>query len=35
MPHRVHKYINTLYVYAIIINTYVSLLYELKKMERY
>ena len=36
MPHRTHKYTNTLYDYAIIIiNTYVSLMYEFKKMERY
>ena len=35
MPHRTHKCTNTLYNYAIIINTYVSLMYELKKMERY
>ena len=35
MPHRIHKCTNTLYDYAIIINTYVSLMYELKKMERY
>jgi len=32
MPHRIHKCTNTLYDYAIIImNTYVSLMYELKK----
>jgi len=30
LPHRIHKCINTLYDYAII-NTYVSLIYELKK----
>ena len=36
MPHRIHKCTNTLYDYAIIINTYVSLMYELKtKMGRY
>ena len=35
MPHRIHKCTNILYNYAIIINTYVSLLNELKKMERY
>ena len=35
MSHRIHKCTNTLYDYAIIINTYVSLMYELKKMERY
>ena len=36
MPHRKHKCTNNLYDYAIIINTYVSLLYELKKkLERY
>ena len=35
MPHRMHKCTNTLYDYAIIINTYVSLMYELKKMESY
>ena len=35
MPHRIHKRTNTLYDYAIIINTYVRLIYELKKMERY
>jgi len=31
MPHRIHSCTNTLYDYAIIINTYVSLMYELKK----
>jgi len=31
MPHRIHKCTNTLYDYAIIINTYVNLMYELKK----
>ena len=31
MPHRIHKCTNTLYDYVIIINTYVSLMYELKK----
>jgi len=32
MPHRTHNCTNTLYDYAIIIiNTYVSLMYELKK----
>ena len=32
MPHRIHKCTNTLYDYAIIIiNTYVSYMYELKK----
>jgi len=36
MPHRIHNCTNTLYDYAIInFNTYVSLMYELKKMERY
>ena len=38
MPHRKHtrKCTDTLYDYAkLIINTYVSLIYELKKMERY
>jgi len=35
MPHRIHKCISTFYDYAIIINSYVSLTYELKKMERY
>jgi len=36
MPHRIHKCTNTLYDYAVlIINTYVSLKYELKKKERY
>jgi len=35
MPHRIHKCINTLYDYAIIINTYVSIMYEPKKMEKY
>jgi len=35
MPHCIHKCTNTLYDYAIIINTYVSLMYELKKMETY
>jgi len=35
MPHRIHKCTNIIYDYAIIINTYVSLMYELKKMERY
>jgi len=35
MPHRIRKCTNTLYDYAIIINTYVSLMYELNKMERY
>jgi len=35
MPHRIHKFTNTLYDYVIIINTYISLMYELKKMERY
>jgi len=35
MPHRIHKCTNTFYDYAIIINTYISLMYELKKMERY
>jgi len=34
MPHRIHKCTDILYDYAII-NTYVSLTYELKKMERY
>jgi len=31
MPHHIRKCTNTLYDYAIIINTYVSLMYELKK----
>ena len=31
MPHCIHKCTNTLYDYDIIINTYVSLMYELKK----
>jgi len=31
MPHRIRKCTNNLYDYAIIINTYVSLMYELKK----
>ena len=31
MPHRIHNCTNTLYDYAIIINTCVSLMYELKK----
>jgi len=36
MPHRMHKCTNTLYDYAIInFNTYVSLMYEIKKMERH
>jgi len=30
MPHRIHKRSNALYDYAIIINTHVSLMYELK-----
>ena len=32
MPHCTHNCTNTLYDYAIIINTYVSLMYELKKI---
>ena len=32
MAHRIHKCTNTLYDYAIIIITYVSLMYELKKI---
>jgi hypothetical protein len=32
MPHRIHKCTNSLYNYAVIINTYVSLMYELKKI---
>ena len=34
MPHRIHKFINTLYDYVIInyINAYASLMYELKKI---
>jgi hypothetical protein len=32
MPHCIHKCTNNLNVYAIIINTYVSLMYELKKI---
>jgi len=36
MPHRIHKCTNTLYDYAkLIISTCVSLMHELKKMERY
>jgi len=35
MPHRIHNCTNTLYDYAIIVNNYVSLMYELKKIERY
>ena len=37
MPHRIRKCTNTLYDYAkLIINTYVSLMYKLKKkLERY
>jgi len=35
MPHRVHQCTNTIYDYAIIINSYVSLMCELKTMERY
>ena len=35
MPHRIHKCTITLYDYAIVMNAYVSLMYELKKMERY
>jgi len=31
MPHRIHKCTNTLYDYAIINYSYVSLMYELKK----
>jgi hypothetical protein len=31
MPHRTHNCTNTLYDYAMIINTYVSLIYGLKK----
>jgi len=31
MPQRIHKCTNTLYDYALIINTYVSLMYDLKK----
>jgi hypothetical protein len=35
MPHPIHKCTNTLYDYAIInINTYVSLMYELKKNQK-
>ena len=34
MPHRMHKCTNTLYDYAIIINTYVSLIYELNKIRK-
>jgi hypothetical protein len=30
MPHRIHKCTNTLYDYARIINTYVSLIYKLE-----
>jgi len=33
MPHRIRKCTNTLYDYAIIISTYVSLMYELKKLK--
>jgi hypothetical protein len=32
MPHRIHKGTNTLYDYVIIINTYATLMYELKKI---
>ena len=35
MTHCIHKCTDTLYDYAIIINTYVSLMYEPKKLERY
>jgi hypothetical protein len=35
MPHRISKCTNNLYDYALIINTYVNLMYELKKLERY
>ena len=35
MPHPIHKCTNILYDYAVIINIYVSLMYELKKLERY
>jgi hypothetical protein len=36
MPHHIRKCTNTLYDYDIINNTYVSLMYELKKkLERY
>ena len=35
MPHRIHKCTNTLYDYDIIINTYVCLMYKLKRIERY
>ena len=35
MPHRIHKCTNTFYDYAIIINTYVPLIMNLKKLERY
>jgi hypothetical protein len=35
MPHRIRKCTNTLYGYAIIIKTYISWMYELKKMWRY
>ena len=31
MPHRIHNCTNTLYDYAIIISTYVSLMYEINK----
>ena len=31
MPHRTHNCTTTLYDYAIIINTYVNLMHELKK----
>ena len=31
MPHRIHKCTDTVWNYAIIINTYVNLMYELKK----
>ena len=31
MPHRTHNCTNTLYDYATVINTYVSLMYKLKK----
>ena len=34
MPHRIHKCTNILYDYVVIINTYVSLMYELKKKKK-
>jgi len=33
MPHRIRKCTNILYDYAIIVNAYVSLMYELNKID--